>query len=303
MAIKSVQAIVNGVSVNLTYNNNTQKYEGTLTAPSKSSHSQSGGYYPVIIKATDVAGNVTTKDANDSTLGNLLRLVVKEKVAPVIAISSPSDSSLITNNKPVITWTVTDNDSGVNPDSIGITIDSGSKITGSGIVKTAITGGYRCTYTPGTALNDGGHTIKIDAKDNDGNTAVQKSVTFKIDTVPPVLSVASPVNALVTNAASVTLTGTTNDVTSSPVRVTVKLNDGTAQDIEVSANGSFSKMLSLVDGTNTIVITATDSAGKQTSITRTVTVDRKAPVINSVTITPNPVDAGKTLVIAVSVTD
>lgn len=114
---------------------------------------------------------------------------------------------------------------------------------------------------------------------------------------------ASPVNALVTNAASVTLTGTTNDVTSSPVRVTVKLNNGTAQDIEVSANGSFSKMLSLVDGTNTIVITATDSAGKQTSITRTVTVDRKAPVINSVTITPNPVDAGKTLVIAVSVTD
>ena len=132
---------------------------------------------------------------------------------------------------------------------------------------------------------------------------MQKSVTFKIDTVPPVLSVASPVNALVTNAASVTLTGTTNDVTSSPVRVTVKLNNGTAQDIEVSANGSFSKMLSLVDGTNTIVITATDSAGKQTSITRTVTVDRKAPVINSVTITPNPVDAGKTLVIAVSVTD
>lgn len=33
MAIKSVQAIVNGVSVNLTYNSNTQKYEGTLTAP------------------------------------------------------------------------------------------------------------------------------------------------------------------------------------------------------------------------------------------------------------------------------
>lgn len=81
------------------------------------------------IKATDDAGNVTTKDATDSTLGGSLKLTVKEKVAPVIAVSYPTASATLINNKPTITWSVTDDDSGVNPDTIGITIDGGSKIT------------------------------------------------------------------------------------------------------------------------------------------------------------------------------
>ena len=164
---------------------------------------------------------------------------------------------------------VTDNDSGVNPDTIGITIDSGSKVTGSAITKTAITGGYDCTYTPTTALADGSHTIKIDAADNDGNAATQKSVTFKIDTVPPTLSVTAPVNGLITNKAACTVTGTTNDITSSPVTVTVKLNSGSAEAVTVGADGFFSKALTLVSGGNTITVVATDSAGKSTTVTRT----------------------------------
>ena len=116
-------------------------------------------------------------------------------------------SALITNNKPSIVWTITDDDSGVDPSTIGITIDSGSKITGSSISKTTISGGYRCTYTPGTALSDGSHTITVNASDYDGNAAAQKSVSFKIDTVPPTLSVTSPTDGLVTNQASCTVHG------------------------------------------------------------------------------------------------
>ena len=48
---------------------------------------------------------------------------------------------------------------------------------------------------------------------------------------------------------------------------------------------------------------ATDSAGKSTTVTRTVKLDTKAPVIKSVTLTPNPVDTEKTVVISVEVTD
>ena len=43
--------------------------------------------------------------------------------------------------------------------------------------------------------------------------------------------------------------------------------------------------------------------GKATTVTRKVTLDTKAPTITDVSITPNPVDGGKTFVIAVSVTD
>lgn len=302
MALKTVQAIINGVTTTLTLNASTGKYEATVTAPAKSSFNQSGHYYNVTIKATDQAGNVTTKDATDAALGASLRLTVKEKVAPVLVFVYPTASALITNNKPAIQFDVTDNDSGVNQSTIGITIDGGSKVT-SGITKTAITNGYRCTYTPTSALSDGSHTIKIDASDNDGNAATQKSVTFKIDTVPPTLNISGPAQGLVTNNSKVTVAGTTNDVTSSPVTVTIKLNTGSAENVTVNANGSFSKELTLAEGNNTITVVATDSAGKSTTVTRTVTLDTKAPTITAVTLTPNPVDAGQTYIITVTVTD
>lgn len=303
MAVKTVQAIINGVTTTLTYNSSTKKYEATITAPSTSSYNNNDGhYYPVTVKATDEAGNVTTKTDSDATLGESLKLRVKEKVAPIITITYPTASALITNNKPSIAWKVTDADSGVNSNSIKITIDSGSAIT-AGITKTAITDGYQCTYTPTAALSDGSHTIKIDAADNDGNAATQKSVTFKIDTVPPTLSVTAPTNGLITNKAACTVTGTTNDITSSPVTVTVKLNSGSAEAVTVGADGSFSKALTLAPGSNTITVVATDSAGKSTTVTRTVTLDTVAPTIKAVTLTPNPVDAGKTYVISVEVTD
>jgi len=303
MAVKTVQTTINGQTYTLTLNSSTGKYEATITAPSKSSYNQSGHYYGVTVKATDDAGNTSSKDAADSTLGSSLQLKVREKVAPTLAITSPTAGNYIINSKPTITFTVTDDDSGVNPATIGITIDSGSKVTGDAITKKAITGGYECTYTPTSALSDGSHTIKIDASDNDGNAATQKSVTFKVDTVPPTLSVTSPADGLVTNQAALTVKGTTNDVTSSPVKVTIKLNSGTAESVTVGADGSFSKALTLAAGTNTITVVATDSAGKTTTVTRTVKLDTSAPVIKSVTLNPNPVDAGKTFIISVEVVD
>lgn len=40
-----------------------------------------------------------------------------------------------------------------------------------------------------------------------------------------------------------------------------------------------------------------------TTVTRTVKLDTTPPTIKSVTLTPNPVDAGKTFIISVDVTD
>lgn len=303
MAVKTAKVTINGQVYDLTLNSSTGMYEATITAPSKSSYNQPGHYYSVAIEATDDAGNTETADATSSTIGSQLQLRVTEKIAPVITISYPTLNAYISNNKPTIKWKVTDADSGVNPTTIGITIDSGSKVTGDTITKTAVTGGYECTYTPSTALSDGSHTIKIDASDYDGNAASQKSVTFKVDTVPPTLSVTSPTNDLVTNNAAVTVKGTTNDATSSPVTVTIKLNSGTAESVTVGSDGSFSKALTLTEGINTITIVAKDSAGKTTTVTRTATLDTVAPVIKSVTMTPNPVDCGKTFIISVEVTD
>ncbi len=303
MAIKTVQAIINGTTYTLTFNPNTGYYEADITAPSKSSYNiNSGHYYPVTVKATDTANNTVTANDSHAEFGNALRLRVREVTKPVITITSPTESQRMTNNKPTVAWKVTDDDSGVNPGTIGIAIDSGSKIT-SGITKTAITGGYQCSYAIPSALSDGSHTVKCDASDYDGNAATQRSVTFIVDTVPPALSVASPANNLVTNNKSVTVSGTTSDATSSPVTLTIRLNSGSAQAVTVGSNGAFSTGLTLAEGVNTIVITATDSAGKTTSVTRTVTVDTAAPVISEVVITPNPVSVGDIFKIQVKVTD
>nr|DAY68088.1 MAG TPA: Ig-like domain protein [Caudoviricetes sp.] len=297
MSISTVKATINGQTYNLTLNNSTGKYEATVSAPASSSYNKDGHYYPVTITATDTAGNSASIDDTDSSLGNKLKLVVKEKTAPVITITSPTASALIANNKPSITWTVTDDDSGVNPDTVSITIDSGAKIT-AGITKNKTTNGYNCSYTPQAALADGSHTIKVDASDNDGNAATQKTVTFSIDTVPPTLSITSPANGLVTNISTITVSGTSNDVTSSPVTITV---NGTA--VTVGSDGAFTTSIKLTEGENTITVIATDSAGKKTTVTRTVTLDTTPPVFSNVTVTPNPVDAGKTYVITVEVTD
>lgn len=301
MAVKTVQVVINGQTHTLTYNATTKKYEATITAPSTSSYNQNGHYYNVKVKATDEAGNSVTKDATDATLGSSLQLKVKEKVAPVISITAPSSSAKLTNNKPVINWTVTDADSGVNPSTIKLIIDSQTITTG--ITKTQSGKNYTCSYTPTTALSDGTHTIKVSASDYDGNVATQKSVTFTVDTVPPELSVSAPVDNFVTNQSSLVVKGTTNDVTSSPVTLTIKLNGGTEQTVEVGSDGSFTKTLTLVTGENTIVITAKDGAGKTSTVTKKVVLDQTAPVIQSVTISPNPVNAGATYTISVEVTD
>lgn len=296
MAIQTVQAVINGQTYTLTLNSSSGKYEATVTAPTKSSFPMDGHYYPVTVTATDDAGNSTTKTATDSTLGSSLQLRVKEKVVPVIAITSPTNGSVLINNKPTFEWTITDDDSGVDSASISIKIDSNT-VT-DGITKTAITGGYRCTYTPTTALSDGKHTFTINGSDNDGNAATAVSATITIDTVAPTLNVSAPADNLVTNKTTVTVSGTTNDATTSPV--TLKVNGKT---VEVGSDGSFSTEVTLSGGVNTITIVATDGAGKATTITRTVTLNTSAPIISAVTITPNPVDAGATYVISVTVTD
>ena len=298
MAIKSITATINGQAVTLTLNAETGKYEAQVNAPAGSSFNLSGGYYPVSVRAEDTAGNVTTADSTHSTLGESLRLFVKEKVKPIITILAPSAGAYVTSGTPEIKFKVTDNTvqttgySGIKKDSCVLKIGT-EVISVSEISWEDTEGGFIGTYTPMVPLADGDQTITVDIKDNDDNSAETASCTFKIDTVAPSLTVTAPAEGLETNQSELVVAGTTDDVTSKPVVIAVKLNGKDCGAVEVGADGAFSKTITLdQQGENTIVISATDKAGKVTSITRTVTYNTTAPVIKSVTITPNPVNAG-----------
>lgn len=299
MAISQVRAKVNGTWYTLKLDSSTGKYKATITVPGATSYNQSGGYYNVTVEATNTAGTKVTADG--STLTGL-RLVVKERVAPVITIMSPSSGAYVTNSKQPVVFTVVDEagGSGINLSSLVVKQD-GTAVASTAIKTSAITNGYSVTYTPASALSDGSHTVTVNVSDHDGNAATQKSTTYKVDTVPPALNITSPTDGIITATSSLNVSGKTNDATSSPVTVKIKLNGKDQGSIAVGSGGSFSKSITLAKGSNTITVTATDAAGKVSSVTRTVTLDTSVPKVVSATITPNPVDAGATMIISVEV--
>ena len=301
MAISKVRVKINGTWTVLTLNSSTGKYEGTITAPSTTSFNQDGGYYPVEVEATNDAGTVVTVTTSDATVGESLKLIVKEKVKPVITLNTPTNGAYLISNKPTITFTVTDEagGSGVKESTVSLKVDSNSYGVSS-FTKTQVTNGYKYSFTPSTALGDGNHTIVINAQDNDGNAATQISANFIVDTVPPTLNVTSP-TVTITNKPACTVSGTTNDATSSPVTVTVKLNSGSEEAVTVDSDGNFSKSITLEEGTNTIAVKATDAAGKTTTVTKTVKLDTSVPKISSVTLQPNPTNASGSVTISVEV--
>lgn len=299
MAITQVRAQINGTWYTLTATGTAGQYTAQITAPGATSYNQPGGYYNVTVEVTNTAG--TTDYADASTLEGL-KFYVEERVAPVITILSPSDGAYVSNNQQPVVFTVTDESggSGVDLDSVAVRLD-GTAVSAAEVTHTAITNGYSFTYTPSAAMGDGVHTVSVEAADNDGNAAAAKSTTFTVDTVPPALNVTSPAEGLVTATAALAVSGTTNDATSSPVVITVTLNSADQGPVTVQANGAFSKTVTLAEGANTIVVTATDAAGKVSTVTRNVTLDTSVPQIVSAGITPNPADAGATVTITVVV--
>lgn len=289
MAIKTVKVTINGSEYSLT-NSSGNTWTGTITAPGATSYNETDHEFPVTVTATNDAGTT----ASDSSYG----LRVKETVAPVITITSPTSGARVVNNKQPIVFTVIDENGGSGVDISSLVVEQDGTAVTSGIVTTAVTNGYSVTYTPTTALSDGEHTVTVNCSDNDGNAAAAKTTTYTVDTVPPTLNVTSPADGLITNNASCVVAGVTNDATSSPVTLTI---NGTA--VTVGSNGAFSKTITLVEGANTITVVATDSAGKSSTVTRNVTLNTSSIVISNISITPNPVDTGETMVVSVTVAE
>lgn len=311
MTVQTVVFTLNGVSHTLTYDASSGKYKGTFSAPTETSgsnHAGQGpgvgtaaagkGYYPGKVVVTDDAGNTTTVTDTDSTFGEALRLKVVEKTLPTVQITSPGEDARLTNATPTINITASDSGSGIK--SIHLKMDSGSVVEVTGVSISGATA--TASWTPATALAEGSHTVTVYTKDWDGNTSANATRTFVIDTVPPVLNVTSPADNLITNVATVTVAGTTNDVTSSPVTVAITVGSKSYSP-SVGSGGAFTQVVDLSNGINTITITATDKAGKTSTVTRTVTLDQGAPVITEIVIAPNPVDGGATYTVSVTVTD
>lgn len=303
MAVQTVQAIINSQTHDLSLNEENEKYEALITAPNESSyHVNEGHYYPVTIRAVDEAGNEKIVSDTDASLGEFLRLYTKETVKPTILATYPTNGSQLSENNLTITWQVRDSGSGIDPDTIKVMIDEETTAMDE-ITKIAVTDGYNCSFAVSDSLIDGLHVLKFDVSDYDGNEAVQENIAFKIDTIPPSIVLTKPVENFITNNPSIVVSGITNDATSGIKSLVIKVNDGTEIEAEVMTDGSFSETVDVAKGESTIVVTATDGVGRQSSVTRVVKYDNEAPVIINPILSPNPVSTGELFKISVTVTD
>lgn len=303
MAIKTVQVIINGTTVTATKGDG-DTYIAQLTAPTITSYNvNSGHYYPVTVIATNAAGTSTTVNDQTPTIGESLRLKVREVSAPTIAVTSPTSDQYFGTSTPTIKFTITDegNGSGVSISTLKIVVEGVTYTnTSKEVTVSSISNGYSVTCVP-TALEDGAHSVQISVADNDGNNATS-TVRFTTDTIAPTMNVTNPATSgtYVANA-QFTVSGTASDSTSGTPTIEITLNGSNQGNVEVK-DGSFNKSVTLVNGSNTIVVTATDKVGKVTTITRTIILDTSSPVIASVVINPNPVNVGENYTVTITVT-
>ncbi|MEK5061767.1 PKD domain-containing protein, partial [Paenibacillus sp. FSL H7-0326] len=125
-------------------------------------------------------------------------------------------------------------------------------------------------------LNAGENVLVAEALVGDEVTDPSTPVTVTLDQAAPELVVTSPEDGETTNAEAYTVRGTVND----EYLDTVTVNGEAA---EVTEDGSFEHRLLINSGDNLITVTATDLAGNETTITRTVVVNWAAPVITNLT--------------------
>lgn len=308
MSIATIKAVIDGQTYPLTLSEDGY-YVLAGTAPAESSANLPGGYYGVQIIATDEAGNETTINQEDGTWGEQLRLVAYESVKPTATITYPSADSRINTCTPTITAQLRDNDSGVDPATLDLRINGGSKITqgAPGLTLTPVEGGYDLSYAVPTALDEGQTTISVGASDKDGNAADPASITCTIAVTAPTISLSSPAEGLVTNQAAVQITGITSDDQLTSVTLTVTVNghdqgpvtvDGQTGAFSLTANPSH-----MQEGANVIKVKVVDATGLEAEITRNVVLDTIPPRIVEVIGVTDRVHVGAPFEIRVKVED
>ena len=209
-----------------------------------------------------------------------------DTTAPQVTATTPANSAILNAAPGAVTFTLAD---ACSPIDFTATLKD-AKVTnasGSIVAGTWSSAGSEMigtvTFSPSSALPDGAYTATINPTDRLGN-ASSSSMTFTIDTTPPVLALSTLSDGAFTNNEILNIAGTVTDSTGV---MGTTVNDTSVQ---VSGDGSFSHALLLKCGVNVITVAATDSAGNVATATRTVTLDQTAPVLAVTT----PADNSKT---------
>ncbi len=241
----------------------TASAPGTVIAPSE-------GSITFYAWAKDAAGNVSA--AKSATV----QISLPDTSAPVVdTFTLPPTSTSLTVAVTALSAS----------DNVAVT---GYLVTTSSTKPAASASGWSGSVPSSvTAPAAGSVTFYAWAKDAAGNVSAAKSATVQISlstSTPPTLTVSTLADGTYTNQDTLNVTGNASDADG------IKSVTVNGQAVTVNADGSFSTALTLVAGSNTITVVATDTFGTQATDSRTVTYDPNAPIIT----VANPADNSTT---------
>ena len=202
------------------------------------------GDFNYTIQYNDTAGNNGTQ--------NTVIITINDTMPPYTSGEVPANNTSASDNTPLIIVNITDNASGVNPDSIVMTVN-GSTVTPE---ITPIAGGYNVynqTITPFTQTNV--VNVTVNATDNSSNV-LNHSWSFNVDGDAPIVT--NP------NATPATIESNGTDTTYLSVVVTDSLSGINNVTINLSTIGG-SATAAMTNTSNTYwVITNATGAGNDT---------------------------------------
>jgi len=215
-----------------------------------------------------IAVNAYTTDhtGDDDYLGTSGVIeVTLDTTWPVVSIDSPTSGSIVNTAGVEVRGTI---------DDPAVT-SAQLLLNGAAPLEIPVVGG---TFSQLVTLVPGVNNIVVIATDAAGNTSPSTpATTVDFDNTRPRVTITSPVNRAVVMVAGQTVTGTVEDP--SITEATLLVN-GVSQTISVAPDGSFSQTVILLEGDNTIEVTATDAAmNSGTSGAIDVKVDITAPVL------------------------
>ena len=115
---------------------------------------------------------------------------------PNLSITAPLNGSLIVQNRPIITVSYGDDESGVNTDSLAFTANG---IPFDVVCQLSSTGG---TCVPASPFPDGLNTLAASISDESDNTT-STQVRFTVDTAPVDIAITQPADGLITKASEI----------------------------------------------------------------------------------------------------
>lgn len=262
-----------------------------------------GDYNDIIFSFIGASGNATPLDTainparewGTTPLGQQIisyanSLVPNDTTAPVIAASLTNDTGISTGDRitsnPAISGTVTDSSSiasfraGFDDTPTAEFTDITSLLGSNGSFTLSRAQLETIRRNP---LRDGNYTLRLIAADTAGNTSNAFSLNFTLDTAAPQTTLVTPIPGG-NHSNTVRVTGTASDTGTNPSNLQSSVDGSSPNTITPATDGKFDSLppnSPLATGSHTAAITATDTAGNQTSQTANFS------VASNFTITPN----------------